>query len=89
MTAKLTKKCFEENKSKLTFVKEAVASNNYKQAISIVAKFPRLAKSLSIVKDTHEVLVNPSWAKLYLGNKTIEQAIDESVEAIKMEYKFL
>ena len=84
----LTTKCFKENKSKLGFVKEFIEGNNYKKAISIVAKFPRLAKALSIVKDTHEVINNPSWAKLYLGNKTIEQAIAESIEAIKMEYKF-
>lgn len=84
----LTKKAFEENRSKLSFVKEFIEGNNYKKAISIVATFPRLAKSLSIVKDTHEVINNPSWAKLYLGNKTIEQAIFESIEAIKVEYKF-
>jgi hypothetical protein len=84
----LTKKAFEENRSKLSFVKEFIESNNYKKAISIVATFPRLVKSLSIVKDTHEVINNPSWAKLYLGNKTVEQAIAESIEAIKMEYKF-
>jgi hypothetical protein len=84
----LTKKAFEENRSKLSFVKEFIECSNYKKAISIVATFPRLAKSLSIVKDTHEVINNPSWSKLYLGNKTIEQAIIESIEAIKVEYKF-
>lgn len=88
MSAKLTKKCFEENKSKRDFVKECIINGDYKKAFSIVASFGKLQKSLSIVKDTHEVLVNPSWAKLYLGNKTIEQAIDESVQAIKIEFNF-
>jgi hypothetical protein len=84
----LTKKAFEENRSKLSFVKEFIEGNNYKKAISIVATFPRLAKSLSIVKDTHEVINNPTWASLYLRGKTAEQAIEESVQAIKAEYKF-
>ena len=82
------KKYFQDNKTPLDFVKEFIESNNYKKAISIVGKFKKLPKALSIVKDTHEVINNPSWAKLYLGNKTVEQAIAESIEAIKMEYKF-
>ncbi len=84
----LTKKCFEENKSKRDIVREYITNGNYKKAFSIVASFSKLQKSLSIVKDTHEILVNPSWAKLYLGNKTLEQAIEESVQAIKMEFNF-
>lgn len=82
------KKYFQNDKTPLDFVKEFIESNNYKKAILIVGRFKKLPKSLSIVKDTHEVINNPSWAKLYLGNKTIEQAISESIEAIKVEYKF-
>ena len=88
MSAKLTKKCFEENKSKIDFIKECIINGNYKKAFSIIASFGRLQKSLSIVKDTHEVLVNPSWREFYLGSKTIEQAIEESVQVIKKEFNF-
>jgi len=84
----LTTKCFEENKSKLDFVKEEIANGNFKKAISIVAKFPRLQKSLHIVKETHEVINNPSWMTLYFGTKSIEEVINESVCVIKTEFKF-
>jgi len=84
----LTKKCFEENKTPLDFVREFIEVGNFQKAIAIVSRFKRLPKTLSIVKDTHEVINNPSWAKLYLKDKAIEQAIEESVQVIKIEYKF-
>lgn len=84
----LTKKCFEENRTKLSFVKESIANGDNLQAIKIVSKFSKLPKSLYLVKEAQEVINNPRWLDFYFKGEILDSVIDRAIIAIQTEYKF-
>jgi hypothetical protein len=65
-------------KTKLQTLKDAAATNNWKKAISIAAKFPRLGSIRNEVLDAHMAYTNPRFLT------QVGKNVDECIEAGKL-----
>lgn len=72
--------------TKLSQVKAAYESGNFKKAIQIAAKFHDLGQERAAILDAHIALTNPRWT-IQL-NKNIDATIDAGIKALALRYKF-
>jgi hypothetical protein len=64
-------------KTKLQTLKDAYNAGDYRKALSIAAKFPRLGEEKDLIVTAHECLTNPSFYKQmgYDTNKCVNNGI--------------
>ena len=72
--------------TKLSQVKAAYTTGDYRTALSIAAKFHDLGAHRNAILDAHLAITNPRWMD-GLG-KNIEQAIANGVDALRIRYAF-
>lgn len=72
-------------KTKLDLLKEAFLAGDYKKAISIASKFPRLGKEKDIIMLAQGCINNPSFYKSI--GKDIDMAINNGIEALRVKYE--
>lgn len=70
--------------TKLETLKQEFLRGNFKKAISIASKFPRLGAEKDIIKLAQDCINNPSFYK-QLGYN-IEEVIDDAISAIDNKY---
>lgn len=70
--------------TKLQTLKNAAACDDWKKAISIAAKFPRLGKHRNAILDAHSAFVNPRFL-LQLG-RNVETCIEDGKLALITAY---
>ena len=71
--------------TKLDKLKEAFKNKDFKKAISIASKFPRLGKEKDAVKLAQDCIINPSFYRQIGYN--IEDKIQEGINAIAKKYE--
>ena len=71
-------------KTKLETLKEAARSEDWKKAISIAAKFPRLGSIRNAVLDAHMAYTNPRF--LTQIGKSVEECINAGKLALIKRY---
>ena len=70
--------------TKLSQVLKALAANDFKKAISLAAKFPRLGNERNAILDAHMAFTNPRFAS-QLG-KDLEQLKLNGIAALRAKY---
>lgn len=71
-------------KTKLSMLKEAAHANDWRKAISIAAKFPRLGEIRNAVLDAHMAFTNPRF--LVQIGKDVDSTISAGINAIIVAY---
>lgn len=71
-------------KTKLETLKEAYNAGDYRKALSIAAKFPRLGEEKDTIMLAQGCITNPSFYK-QIG-KDIDKCINEGIEALRVKY---
>lgn len=72
-------------KTKLSMLKEAARANDWRKAISIAAKFPRLGEIRNAVLDAHMAFTNPRF--LVQIGKDVDSTISAGINAIIAAYR--
>jgi mRNA-degrading endonuclease HigB of HigAB toxin-antitoxin module len=72
-------------KTKLDALKEAAEKGNWRKAISIASKFPRLGEYRSAVLDAHTAFNNPGFM-MQIG-KDIDTCIESGKSALIAAYR--
>ena len=71
-------------KTKLETLKEAFLNKDYKKAISIASKFPRLGKEKDAIRLAQDCITNPSFYK-QLGYN-IDDSVKAGISALSLKY---
>ena len=71
-------------KTKLDTLKEAFIAKDYKKAISIASKFPRLGNEKDVIKLAQDCITNPSFYK-QLGY-SIDDSVKAGINALSIKY---
>jgi hypothetical protein len=71
--------------TKISILKRHAAAGDWRKAISMAAKFPRLGKERNIILDAQLAYTNPRFIK-QIG-KDPEKLIRDAIEAIRIKYK--
>lgn len=71
-------------KSKLSILKEYALKNDWKNAIKIASKFPRLGEERGAILDAHMAITNPRFCLSI--KKDPELLIQNGVAALKLKY---
>ena len=71
-------------KTKLDTLKEAFLNKDYKKAISIASKFPRLGNEKEAIKLAQDCIMNPSFYK-QLGYN-IDDSVKAGINALSIKY---
>ena len=72
--------------TKLSTLETAFFAGDFKKAIAIAAKFPRLGEHRNAILDAHMAFTNPRWMRC-LG-KDIDACIASGVAALRDRYEF-
>lgn len=72
-------------KTKLDTLREAFLSGDYKKAISIASKFPRLGLEKDVIMTAQGCITSPSFYK-QIG-KDIDECINAGIEALRVKYE--
>ena len=70
--------------TKLSTVEAAFSAGDFKKAIAIAAKFPRLGEQRNAILDAHTAYTNPRWIA-GLG-KDVDACIAAGVDALRARY---
>jgi len=73
--------------TKLETLKEAFNKKDFKKAISIASKFPRLGKEKDVIKTAQDCITNPNFYAQMGYN--IEKSIQSGIDAISKKYKIV